>query len=214
MAPRAEPNAIRKNRYISFAGTNPSEETAIRVVFVDLPPPNDALNGTAMWVGLPHDTSELGGLDDDTPPTFSVATLECEPVLADWASHGTVHVYHEGLVPGGTYAVQALASGCSAESELSYSVPLSMRLARWGDVAGRLEVGVWTIPDESVDITIDVLALLAKFSNRPGAPTKARADLEPATPDQKINMSDILRTIDAFRGLPFPFVAAEPCGEG
>ena len=52
----------------------------------------------------------------------------------------------------------------------------------------------------TVGITTDVTAALDKFRNLPGAPIKARCDIEPAVPDQMVNMTDITSFLDAFRG--------------
>jgi hypothetical protein len=43
---------------------------------------------------------------------------------------------------------------------------------------------------------------------------KARADVEPQTPDQLINITDVTLVLDAFRGFPYPFSPSgpPPCG--
>ena len=45
------------------------------------------------------------------------------------------------------------------------------------------------------------------------APAKVRVDLDPETPDFLINFTDIVRILDAFRGLPYPFTPSntKPC---
>ena len=54
---------------------------------------------------------------------------------------------------------------------------------------------------------------LRKFSNLPGAPLKARADLEPALPDRRINITDVLAVIQGFVGGSYPFDPSPwPCG--
>ena len=67
--------------------------------------------------------------------------------------------------------------------------------------------------DMGVIIVTDILAMIDKFANRAGAPAKARADLEPAALDMKINISDVTFGLDGFRGLPYYFAppAAGPC---
>ncbi len=69
-------------------------------------------------------------------------------------------------------------------------------------------------PKGTVNIVSDVLGILKGFSNRPTAITKPRVDRDPETPDFKINIIDIVRLLDAFRGLPHPFVPidVDPCG--
>ena len=47
------------------------------------------------------------------------------------------------------------------------------------------------------------------------APSTARTDIAPALPDGRIDMiPDLVNVIDAFRGLPYPFEASEPCPGG
>lgn len=73
--------------------------------------------------------------------------------------------------------------------------------------------GFWTPPDGKIGVTSDVVAILDKFSARPSAPAKARCDLEPATPDLKINITDVISALDAFRGAKFPLaVVPSSCG--
>jgi len=40
---------------------------------------------------------------------------------------------------------------------------------------------------------------------------KARADIEPALLDHKINITDVSCALDAFRGWSYPFASPEPC---
>ena len=66
-------------------------------------------------------------------------------------------------------------------------------------------------PDGTVGVTSDVTAILDKFKNLPGAVAKARADIEPALPDQRINITDVTYCLDGFLGLPYPFPAPGEC---
>ena len=93
-------------------------------------------------------------------------------------------------------------------------MPLTIQAPIWGDIAGAFDVGgaVWVAPDRAVDITADVLAALDGFANRPGNPTKMRADVEPCVVDFKVNISDVVLIIDAFRGLPFPLAPGQGSG--
>ena len=213
-APLQDPAHVSKNRYISFTPGNPGRQTGIRVTLSTLPPPHDTLNGTTMWVGPPQEVSENAGVVDPIAgsPNFTAATLQCEPFVTDWDAHGTLHVYHEGIIPGGSYAVQEIDSACLAGDVPAFSSSLIQTMSRWGDVAASTVGGVWLGPDGSVDIVTDVVAVIEKFSNRPGAPSKIRADIEPAIPDQRINISDVTRILDGFRNLPYPFPAVpDPC---
>ncbi len=63
-----------------------------------------------------------------------------------------------------------------------------MTLSRWGDVVENCTTTPCGAPDGRVDVVTDIVALINKFGSSPGAPVKARADLEPSTVDQKINI--------------------------
>jgi hypothetical protein len=126
---------------------------------------------------------------------------------------GMLHVYHEGIVPRGVYRIEVVDCGCDLGDPASYSPPLDLTETRWGDLCGPFVAGMYPAPDGRVDITVDVTADLNKFGNRPGSPIKARADVEPACLDWKINITDVSRVLDAFRGLAYPFgpLNPDPC---
>jgi len=210
-------SAIAMNRFLSF---NPGNNTdaAIRVTIVDLPAPFDQFNGSTMWVTPPNMVSESGGNVDPVPgfPSFAAATLQCDPAYVDWSQTGPVSVYHELIVPGGTFHVHVLPAICSPENEVNFSAPLLLATDAWGDLVGNFDPAAiaWTGPDTSVDVATDVIAVLDKFSNLPGAPVKARCDVNPATPDLTIDITDATRVLDAFVGEPYPFPPGPlPCGE-
>ncbi|MFQ5495882.1 MAG: fibronectin type III domain-containing protein, partial [Phycisphaerae bacterium] len=112
--PQPEVVSIAKNRYLSLSPGNVQQQTALRVTFVDLPPPFAALNGSTAWVGAPEPVSENGGSIAPIAgfADFNAATLSCTPVFLDWAAVGTVHVWHRAIIPGGVYAVQAIDDAC------------------------------------------------------------------------------------------------------
>jgi hypothetical protein len=212
-----------KNRYISFADANPETATAIRVTFVDLPAPYEEFEGRTMWVAKPYEYCENAGQAwppeggcGDAPGlesnTFVAATLQCEPHFTNWSAYGTVHTYHMLIIPGAVYQIQAVDWNCSPDLESSFSSPLELVTSRWGDLVKDCSTNPCGAPDGDVNIPFDVTAVIEKFMNRSGAPINARTDLEPATPDQKINMSDATHCIDAFRGLAYPFPPGpDPC---
>ncbi len=216
--PTKEPIFTAKNRYLSFVSGNPQRETAVQVTFVDLPPPHDVANGRTMWLGPPTVVSESSGrlLPEDAPgvPAFQAASLQCEPFTADWSALGTIHIYHEGIIPGGVYEIREIDATCPLSDPVEVSPALSLTMSRWGDLVGHCVVTPCTPPNGVVGVAFDAVALLDKFSNAPGAVTKARADLEPGLPDQLINITDITRVLDAFGGAPYPFAgpgASDPC---
>ena len=96
-----------------------------------------------------------------------------------------------------------------------------VRTSIFGDVTGLFDpdTSTWVAPNGTADIFPDILGLIGAFGNQPGNMTKIRADIEPCTPDSKINISDITFAIDAFRGQPYPFgpgvlvCPLDPCGQ-
>lgn len=193
-----------KNRYLSFSVAGPHRRQAIRVTLVDLPPGFDVFNGEAMWLGPPLEVSELPGVAGDSPPNVTAAPLQCDPFFTDWTALGVVHVFHKNIVPAGVYSIQAVDSGCGVESEGDFSPPLELTASRSGDLVENCHTQPCGPPDGSVDVVTDVLAVLNKFANLPGSPIKVRCDLEPAVPDHIIDIRDVMRVIDAFRGFSYP----------
>ncbi len=214
--PLAETIVVPKNRYFSFSSSNPGVFSAIRVTLVDLPAPFDLANNTSMWLDVPETMTEVPGQTDPaTAPgaaTFQRSTLQCAPGYADWGSLGTVHVTGEFVVPGGRYLVQEVDAFCSSgAAESSFSSPLNVTTATvWGDVVSTCETDPCGPPDGTVGVPTDVVSILDKFVSSPGAPSKVRVDLQPATPDGIIDIQDVSRALDAFRGAGYPFVPSSP----
>jgi hypothetical protein len=109
--------------------------------------------------------------------------------------------------------VDVVACECDFKDPESYSPSITIDTARWGDLVGNFVGGVWAAPDGSISVTTDVVSDLEKFGNRAGAPSKARSDVEPGCLDLKINITDVARILDAFRGIGFPFspTVTDPC---
>ena len=197
------------NRYLAIATDAPSASRAVRVSFTDLPAPFDTLNGRSMWVGEPFEISENGhslgpaipGYDD-----FLVASLQCDPFFADWSQYGEVQVFDYNVIPDATYTVEFFDEGEPPTPSVDV-LPLNLHTSLWGDVVGPYdaEAGYWTAPDGTVDVTSDVLAMVETFVSKPGFPRKTRIDVEPTLPDGKVYITDIMRVIGAFQGLPYPF---------
>ena len=204
------------NRHLSIVGGNPGQQVAIRVVVASLSAPYDVLNGQTMWVGEPRQISENAGHVDPAGapgfPVFWTATLQCDPYYTDWSTYGTVQVYDEIIIPDGLYLVQAIDTACDTAVEVNYSLPWWFGTSTWGDIVRNCATTPCTPPDGVVGIATDVTAALDKFKNLPGAPIKARCDIEPAIPDQIITMPDVTAALDAFRGFGYSFeVPEEPC---
>ncbi len=176
--------------------------------------------------GIPPDALGCGSAPGQ-PRHWLTSTLQCEPFFMDWSlqwkcpywpqnkepcltdadcdgeCRKTIHISHEGIIPGATYAVQAIDSTCVL-AESSFSEPLLITTSRWGDVVSDCTTTPCGPPDGSIDVTTDVTAILDKFKNARGAAVKTRTDIEPATPDQKINISDVTYALDGFRGRSYP----------
>ncbi len=207
-----------KNRFLSFSAGDPGRAQALRVTLVALPPPFDVWNGFELWVGIPSAVSENGGSVSPIPgfPNFVAATLQCtEPVYLDWSSLGTIHVFHEAIVPGGLYRVQAIDSTClDIADPNSYSAPLEIPTAFWGDTVKDCSTIPCPPPVGVGDVgIIDVLAILGGFANTADSIVKTRADLQPGCLDLIVNISDVLRGVNGFQGLDYPFLpsAPDPC---
>ncbi|UCC30860.1 MAG: DUF4215 domain-containing protein [Phycisphaerales bacterium] len=208
----------QKNRYISFVPRNPDEYTALRVTFLNLPAPFDIHNGTAMWVGEPviEVSENAGKIDPAEAPdfgTFWSATLRCDPphYRDDWSTKSPLHVYSDAIVPDAIYQVQAIHQTCDVLGEPNYSAPLLVSTSRWGDEVRNCTINPCGPPDGVVGIPTDVSAVLDKFRNLAGAPTKARTDLEPSAPDLLVNIADVTCVLDAFRGFDYPFGGPTAC---
>jgi hypothetical protein len=212
-APQPDSNGPTKNRYMSFVPGHAGERTALRLRFVDLPPPFDSYHGGTMWLGSPHDISDMAGLSDATPPTFKGAKLQCEPLYMDWSSVGVLHMYGAAVVPDAVYELQAINELCDTREENAYTDALTLTTSVWGDLVGNCSVTSCTPPNSIVDFG-DVSAVVDRFRNVMGAAAKPRMDVAPATPDRIVDFLDIPSVIDAFRGMPYPYPAGSaPCGE-
>lgn len=212
----AEPiSAVATNRTLSFVGSSPGEQTAIRVKFVDVPSPFEYLNGTTMWVGAPSEYCENAG--QATPPaagcgpapglasrTFWAASLGCDPYYTDWTTYDAVYVHDQTVIPGTVYELAAITLGCLLGEESAYSAPLAVETSIHGDVVGNCGTVPCSAPNSLREIS-DVVAILDKFKNRTGAIIKARGDIEPGTLDLTVNISDVTAALFAFASAPYPF---------
>lgn len=210
-------------RYISVTPGSPGVQTAIRVTLTDLPAPFEGHEGRQMWVGPVQEKCENAGQAD--PPeggcepvpglpsdTMLSANLQCTPHCMDYGSLSQpLHVTDDEIVPGATYEVQSVDCGCYAEVDANYSAPLPVTTSAWGDMIGDCTTTPCTPSDGIVNVTTDVTACLDKFKNLPGAPAKARADVEPDVADWLVNITDVTSVLDAFRGLTYPFDGPDGC---
>jgi hypothetical protein len=206
----------------------------IRVEFVSLPSPWNVWNGRKFYVTEPFTGCEAAsiGYGSACPagvPTYPVAGLSCDPNDAhgmDWSTipGGVVYVRHPGIVPqpdpptAGSeevpvYEIRMIDDTCDINDPSSFSDAKIVQQVRWGDLVGARDASTpsadkWLAPEgtaTSVAIGTDVTSMLDKFGNRAGSPIKARVDTEPCVTDGKINIPDVSRVLDAFRGIRYPF---------
>ncbi|UCC31022.1 MAG: hypothetical protein JSU86_01840, partial [Phycisphaerales bacterium] len=161
----------RKVRYLSFTAGDPGRIQAVRMIFLDIPAPYDSWNGVAMWVQEPTTYCENAG--KDRPPCVPAvprdewlgATLGCDPWFGDFNSPGMIHVFHEGIIPDGTFVIQVVDQGCPLNMPGMHSDPLTMTMSRWGDLINNCVSCPCGPADGVVGIPTDVTAVLDKFKN-------------------------------------------------
>ena len=200
---------------LAFVNASPDRQTAIQVTFESLPPPFDALNGQSMWLAQPQSVSQNGASIEHLPgfEDFSAATLQCDPLYLDWTTHGTLHVYHEFIVPGGSYTIRTIDVNCDTSGPGNFSGPLPLSTAKFGDIVEDCS-SIPCLPPDGANNIIDVASVIGRFGSLPDSILKPRADLEPSTLDLVINISDAVHTLNAFAGLAYPFTPSttDPCG--
>ncbi|MBI1825320.1 MAG: transposase [Planctomycetes bacterium] len=217
-----ESPAVLKNRYISLRSSGmSSQNSAIRVTLASLlhpnppslaqfPPPNfHAIECGKRWIGPPSDCTE----SEVQHTTFKCARLQCAPAYVDWDTAlggATLHVTGVEVVPSSVYLVQSIPDGADIADEAAYSTPLAIPTARWGDVVDPFQLPSAALTQPNV---LDVAAIVDKFKDLPTAINKARAQLQPASPDptRPVDIRDIADTVDAFKAFAYPFTIPPSC---
>lgn len=198
----ADPAIPTRVKHLSFSAPGgESYLNEVRVKLTDCPAFPGSV-GKSWFVGGPRDVSEIAGTSDATPPTYVTAGLEETGHPADWSLEGLVHVYGPEIAPGCTYEIALVPNTCAAYEE-SYSEPLVIQTAKWGDIVGG--DGNQSPPQGTVDFS-DISSVVDKFKNLADAPSKSRADVASGTPcttDQIVDFVDIPAVVDAFRGFPY-----------
>jgi len=227
-APQAVLGSANANRSIGLVPGNPGESTAIRVKLIDLqtpapanapqnPPPDYASyelwtcsaanesENCARWLGKPmiHPESQ----QNTDRGQFVGARLQCTPYYHEWGSLGTVHVFGAEIIPSSTYEIQAVSQACNAPDEGSVSAALTVTTARWGDVAIPFNPPSGAAQPDG----LDVVALVNKFKNLSGAPSKTSGQIYGNAIELNLDVSglDISAAVDAFKGLAYPY--SGPC---
>ena len=191
----------KKGRMIPIIVNDVGRLSAIQVEFVDLPAPYDLWNGTKLFARAPIDVCESAVIQagECFTTTYVTSKLECTdtPFFADWNALGVVNVWHEGIVPDGTYNVRVIDETCGPSLATNYSEPTGMQTAIFGDTVSY--AGFQYPVDNAVGI-IDALGGLAVFSGVPGRPSKSRTDLTGRCIDFYAGIEDVLYSLLAFTG--------------
>jgi len=231
--PQGDTSIYNKNRVVSiWVPTSPTSapgaQTAIRVRLVSLNDPNlsnapvvppadfSAFEfgptcadpaGCVRWVGKPN--TFLESQNNPGAGAFQAARLQCTPYYTDWTTEALVHVFGAEVIPGSFYNVENVAADCMGnEATCSLVSPRNiLATARYADV-----VPPFNPPEfRGEPDALDVVALVDKFKNAPGALSKTWAQLQPNVPDLNgdVNALDIVAGVDAFKRFAYPF--SGPC---
>jgi choice-of-anchor B domain-containing protein len=221
-----------KARSLSIVPNNPGMQTALQVTLTGSTTfPNDV--GKKWWVAPPVEACENSTQGPSTPlsdcgpapglpkKTMWSSSLTCTQTCLDWSAlidgNGNaldvLHISDADISSGSFYEIRAVNCSCfKSVPNDSFSEPLVYQTSQWGDLSGGLPADCpRTVPDNSVDLILDCVAILNKFANDSCAMLKSRADIEPHIPDQRINITDVLQCVNAFSGLPYPFPAPVGC---
>jgi hypothetical protein len=175
-------------------------------------------NPTSAWFG------DLAGLTDYCSGSGEACTPGGDPCIQGTCGvDGVIHIVDEGIVPsklaagGGSisqpaeFTVQVVDSECFLDQEGSFSEPLSYIAAGHGDIVGGAPGCPMPPPNFQASLVPDVTGALDKFANSVCAAKKTRADVEPGFQDLLVNISDVLRILNAFSGTPYGFAAPAAC---
>ena len=156
---------------------------------------------------------EDGLESQDTPGlgNFKAARLQCTPYYQDWSVEGPVHVVGAEIVPSSRYEVQNVSSSCmgNEDSCTTVSAPLEITTGRSGDVGPNFNP-----PSTSTQPNaLDVVAVVNKLKNLPGALVKAITQLQPNLPELNadVNALDIVAVVDAVKQRAYAFSGPCPC---
>lgn len=199
-APQTEPVVRTKNRYLSFAPPTAGCRSAIRVTLTDLPAAFAAHEGEHRWVGVPVAFADVG------PGSVTAANLSCTPTYRTWSASPLLHVYGAEIVPGASYAVQAIHEGCNAANEGDYTAAANVATeAKWADVVAPF------FPASGQPNFQDIAAVVASFQDHATAPSLPISELYPHVPDQVLNFLDVSSAVSAFMGVAYPFAGPGSC---
>lgn len=218
----------RANRTLSLSAANPPPNgpplQSLRITMTELQnpiPPNPPCclppdfsgyeagascvdpGGCVRWVGPPMGFLESQG--NGASGTARIARLQCTPFEHDWFSEGPFYVHGAEIVPSSTYQIDL----CEDSDFLCGAIVAAgmAHTARWGDVASPFNPPSTSSQPDG----LDVVALVNKFKNIAGSPSKPVAQLQPNVMELNtdVNALDIVAVVDGFRGQAYQY--SGPC---
>lgn len=144
-------------------------------------------------------------------------SLGSAPVFQTSSQWGTTIICDEDIVPSTAYEVYC-DYGEPGAPVLSPKVRCQTEM--WADAVGQFSGTQWPPPDGTVNLS-DVLAILQRFANTPGAPPSYRVDLvglssmgRSCAPDGRVQLGDALAALRAFSQLDYweSTACPPPCG--
>ncbi len=195
---------------------DPPTVTASGGRFLKVTPPVGSTDAFALFVYPECDESQgryLGGSELDQHSAVLVDDAVDAAFTNSQGWDGAVDVRGAMIVPGVTYAARTNCGNIVAEI---WSSSTTAATPRFGDNVGVFENGQWLPPDDSVDITTDVTAILQAFRNASSAPSAVQVDQIGSgisgigcVADGRADIIDVTIGLDAFRGRSFE--EATPC---
>lgn len=210
---------VPKNRYAAFTPGNPGHQTAVRVTLKSLyhpgppvstvssPPDFSSFEGQVRWLGPPSEFPERGY----GAGTFTGAALQCTPFFADWGSLGVVQVFGEAILPSSEYTFRQAPIECQKDlgNEQCYSPPITLRTARWGDVAEPFARFDGPAQPDMGDLAAIIDTFRGLFDSLSKTRTQLRGNIVDAA--HGVNFIDVTLAADAIRRLPYPYPGPQSC---
>ena len=113
----------------------------------------------------------------------------------DWSALAeAVHIGDANIVPDSRYEVRTIACVEGVADLNVCSDPLTIATSTYSDSILACNTCPCGPPEGIVNI-IDCKAVIDRLVSASCAPIKTRVDLEPATPDRQINITDVLQCI-------------------
>lgn len=210
---------VPKNRYLAITPADPGHLTAVRVMLKSLyhpgPPVGTVIaapdfsrfEGQFRWLGPSGGFAERG----QPPSTFAGAELRCTPYFADWGSLGVVQVFGDAILPSSEYILQQVPIECQNDlgNEQCYTQPVTLRTARWGDVAEPFARSDQPAQPDMGDIAAIIDTFLGLTDSLSKTRTQIRGNVVEAV--YSVSFVDVTLAADALRGLPYPYPGPQSC---